>query len=156
MPVAMEAVVEMERLRGTRVLTSQTIRNSFRKMVWKPVLLRLSTDTLEIRKACDPGLLLSRVHMAGIESCGLLTDMDDGFRVACIGGGVVLQLRCVDGARGSAHNWVRAIRRNAKEVRMPTAPPPRHPKRRPLVLRQALTCDAPYDARAAWDVVERS
>merc|ERR1719469_414177 len=108
--------------------------NGFRKMVWKSVWLRLSPDTLEINKAQETPLVLSRVHMAGIESCGLLVDMDGGFRVACLGG-VVMQLRCTNGASRSAHNWVRAICRNAKEASM---------------------CDAPYDARAAWDVVERS
>ena len=122
--VAMEGLARQERARGS----GTAVLSGFKRMIWKAVLLRVTADGIEVRKAKDPSVLLASIRSEAIEECGLVNDAPEGFHITCKD---LLRLQFCGACPGDALCWLRAVMHNAP---------------------RAVRIDAEYNAKCAWDV----
>jgi len=122
--VAMEGLARQERARGS----GTAVLSGFKRMIWKAVLLRVTADGIEVRKAKDPSVLLASIRNEAIEDCGIVNDAPEGFHITCKD---LLRLQFCGACPGDALCWLRAVMHNAP---------------------RAVRIDAEYNAKCAWDV----
>ena len=138
--VLLDGLVLQERARNTRA--AKALKHGFRKLVWKEVRLSLTDIEVILCKAqysskssdvavegAEP-LVLGRVQLRDVESCGTLTDLDGGWRIEATN--LLVQFRAANAEE--AESWMMAIAHNARAIGG-------------TVVRR----DRSYDQQRAWD-----
>ena len=117
--VLLDGIVLQERERNTK--SASALKNGFRKLVWKEVKLSLTDIEVILQKeqysqkssnvtvdGAEP-LVLGRVQLKDIESCGSITDVEGGWRIEATN--LLVQFRAA--TQEEAESWMMAIAHNA-------------------------------------------
>ena len=138
--VLLDGIVLQERARNTR--SASALKHGFRKLVWKEVKLSLTDIEVILQKeqysqkssnvtvdGAEP-LVLGRVQLKDIESCGSITDVEGGWRIEATN--LLVQFRAA--TQEEAESWMMAIAHNAAAMGG-----------------DVKRADKPYDQGRAWD-----
>ena len=117
--VLLDGIVLQERARNTR--SASALKHGFRKLVWKEVKLSLTDIEVILQKeqysqkssnvtvdGAEP-LVLGRVQLKDIESCGSITDVEGGWWIEATN--LLVQFRAATAEE--AESWMMAIAHNA-------------------------------------------